>query len=126
MSTNKSIEASFSLFPERLTAAIKKSGLSYRDLQRITGISRSAINFYASGRTKNIPMDRLNKIAAALDVTPEYLYGLDDLGEQKGIESSPEWQAIVARLDAMPEEQVEQFLKIFRQQLDLLSGQDKK
>lgn len=109
--------------PERLTTAIKNSGLSHRDIERLTGIPHASISVYASGKVDKIPSNRLRKLASALDVTPEYLYGLDELDSHKGLESSPEWRAIMERLEAMPEDQVEQFLKIFRQQLDLLSGQ---
>lgn len=125
MSTIKAedLEKVRSALPERLTAAIKNSGLSYRDLEKMTGVPRSTIGNYATGARTKVDFVSIKKLASALDVTPEYLYGLDELEPHKGLESSPEWRAIMERLEAMPEDQVEQFLKIFRQQLDLLSGQ---
>ncbi len=126
MSTNKGTRDSFSLLAERLTAAIKKSGLSYRDLERITGIPYSTIHHYSSGRNTKIPLETLQKLASALEVTPEYLYGIDELETRKGIEASPKWQAILAILETMPEDQVDRFLEIFRQQLELMTGQERK
>ena len=126
MSTNKNILECFSLLPERLTNAIKRSGLSYRDLERITGIPNSTIHHYSSGRTKKVPLETLQKLASALEVTPEYLYGIDELETRKGLEASPKWQAILAILETMPEDQVDRFLEIFRQQLELMNGQERK
>lgn len=63
---------------ERLMAAITKSELSYVDLEKLSGVPKSAINRYASGATDKIPIDRLVLIAKALNVDPAYLMGWQD------------------------------------------------
>jgi len=60
---------------ERIKAAIKASGLSHRELENKTGIPHSAIQRYAAGTTDRIPISRLEKLAAALGTTAEYLLG---------------------------------------------------
>ena len=58
---------------ERILALMQAQNLSYRQLQDLTGISRSTLNRYAQG--KPIPMDKLEKIASALGEKPEILMG---------------------------------------------------
>ena len=60
---------------ERIKSAIKASGLSHRELEYKTGIPHSAIQRYAAGTTDRIPISRLEKLAAALGTTAEYLLG---------------------------------------------------
>lgn len=63
---------------KRLLEEIKKSGFSYPQLEEITKIPKSAIQRYATGETKKIPSDRLNKLANIFNVSTDYLLGLSD------------------------------------------------
>ena len=63
---------------ERISNAIKAKGLSYAELEKITGVSKSALQRYASGETKKIPVDVVESIAAATGVTAKYLMGWDN------------------------------------------------
>ena len=58
---------------QRLNAAIEKSGLSYPELEKLTGISKSSLQRYATGVTKKIPIDYLEKLAKVLNLDPAYL-----------------------------------------------------
>lgn len=60
---------------ERILERIKQSNTSYGDLSKVTGIPKSALQRYATGETEKIPLDRLEKIAAALGVSAAYLMG---------------------------------------------------
>lgn len=62
----------------RIRQACKKKGISYGNLSKATGISKSALQRYATGETKNIPIEKIEKIALALGVTPQYLAGWTD------------------------------------------------
>ncbi len=62
----------------RLKEMIDKQALTYAELEKRTGIPKSALQRYASGDTVKIPMDRLGKIAQALNTTPAYLMGWPD------------------------------------------------
>ncbi len=58
---------------QRLNAAIEKSGLSYPELEKLAGISKSSLQRYATGATKKIPIDCLEKLAKVLNLDPAYL-----------------------------------------------------
>ena len=62
----------------RLLDAISNSGKSYRELSHETGIAKSAIQRYATGETEKLPIDRVELLAKATGVTPQYLMGWDD------------------------------------------------
>lgn len=65
------------MFLLRLRQVMKEKGISQADLVRLTGISRSGISQYLSG--KNIPrQEKLNAIAYALNVSPEWLVESDN------------------------------------------------
>lgn len=63
---------------ERIKALIEKSKQSYQELEKITGIKKSSLQRYASGETKKIPLDVIEKLANTFNVSQEYLMGWDD------------------------------------------------
>lgn len=63
---------------QRLIDAYRKSGLSYPELEKITGIPKSSIQRYITGMYEDIPMSRLEKIADALNVSAAYIMGWED------------------------------------------------
>lgn len=64
---------------DNIKSAMKKAGVSQRELEEKTGIPHSAIQRYAAGATDRIPISRLEKIADALGTTAALLLGWDDL-----------------------------------------------
>ena len=68
---------------ERIKEAIRKKGISYAELERLTGVSHSALQRYASGKTKKIPIDVIEKIADATGVPALYLMCWDEQEGQK-------------------------------------------
>lgn len=60
----------------RLEEAFAASGLTQAELSRASGIDRSSISLYLSGRYKP-KADKLLRLAAALSVTPEWLSGVE-------------------------------------------------
>jgi len=67
---------------ERINKAITQTGYSYAELSKITGISKSTLQRYATGETKKIPIDNIEKIAAATNVSSEYLMGWNEIKEE--------------------------------------------
>lgn len=63
---------------ERLAECRKNKDLSYQDLEDMTGISRSTLQRYETGKIGKMPMHNLRLIADALGVKPSYLFGIDD------------------------------------------------
>lgn len=62
----------------RLMACYKESGYSYAELEKLTGIPKSAIQRYVTGITEKIPLPRLQKLADAFHVSARYLMGWDE------------------------------------------------
>lgn len=60
---------------DKMLQAIKASDLSYSELAKLTGISKSALQRYATGETEKIPIDRVEAIAYALGVSAQYILG---------------------------------------------------
>lgn len=63
---------------KRLLETIQKRQMTYGDLATKTGIAKSAIQRYATGETKKIPLPRLEALADALGVSAAYLMGWDE------------------------------------------------
>lgn len=63
---------------KRILQAIRSANFSYGELEKATGIPKSALQRYATGQTEKIPLDRLEKIARATGVSPEFLMGWDE------------------------------------------------
>lgn len=68
---------------KRIYQAIEKSGYSYPELSKITGISKSSLQRYATGETKKIPIDCIEKIAQATHTDSRYLMCWDEEPTQK-------------------------------------------
>lgn len=56
----------------------KNLGLSQIDLADIIQVSKQTLYKYENGLVTNIPSDKLESLADALDTTPEYLMGWTD------------------------------------------------
>ncbi len=59
----------------RLKESIDKSGMSYAELENRTGIPKSSIQRYASGKTKKVPIDAIQLIARAVGTSSKYIMG---------------------------------------------------
>lgn len=72
---------------ERIKSLIEQSGRSYQELEKLTGIKKSSLQRYASGVTTKIPLDVIEKLSSAFNVSQEYLMGWE---EKKDSPSEPE------------------------------------
>jgi transcriptional regulator with XRE-family HTH domain len=52
--------------------------MSYQTLANKVGISKSTLQRYETGNIRNMPIDKLESIAAALQVSPVYLMGWEN------------------------------------------------
>ena len=105
-----------SIRSERIKALVDGSNLSYQDLEKLTGIKKSSLQRYASGVTAKIPLDVIEKLSAAFNVSQEYLMGWD---EQK--KDSPDKVELTERdleilqvFRLIPEDQQRMFLEMGR------------
>ena len=67
----------------RLLNAINESKLSYSEIEKLSGVPKSAIQRYANSLTDSIPIDRLVAICKAINVNPKSIMGWDT---QNGLE----------------------------------------
>lgn len=63
---------------DRIKALIDESGKSYQELERLTGVKKSSLQRYASGVTTKIPLDVIEKLSIAFNVSQEYLTGWEE------------------------------------------------
>ena len=62
-----------------IRSAMEAQNLSYRDLEKLTGISASVIQRYVSGETNKMSIDYLESIAKALHVSAPWLLGWEEV-----------------------------------------------
>ena len=69
-----------SVFSDRMTGLMIEKGLSQKQLSDRTGVTESAMSYYAKGlRTPR--SDVLARIASALDTSVDYLLGNSDISD---------------------------------------------
>ena len=104
---------------DRIKSLIEESGKSYQELERLTGVKKSSLQRYASGVTTKIPLDVIEKLSIAFNVSQKYLMGWEDENIEK--ESSPSElqltegeQMMIDIFRLIPEEQQRVFLEMGR------------
>lgn len=78
----------------RIKQLIDGSGKSYRELEEITGVTRSTLQRYATGTTSKIPMDVVQRLEEAFGVPRGYIMGWDE----KPAEELQDMGALAAQL----------------------------
>lgn len=78
-------ENEIKLIIERIKNRRLELGLSYQDMQDLTGISKSTWQRYETGFIKNLGIDKLDIVANVLKTTPAYLMGWENTKETKDI-----------------------------------------
>lgn len=63
---------------DRILALIKRQGITYSELAKLTNIPKSALQRYATGKTEKIPIDRIEAIAKAVGVSSQYIMGWEE------------------------------------------------
>ena len=104
-----------SIHSERIKALIDKSGLSYVELEKLTGIKKSSLQRYASGITTKIPLDVIEKLSAAFNVSQEYLMGWDEKNDSPAEPQLSEGEKMLLDLfNRVPEDQQQMVLQMIR------------
>ena len=87
----------FTISEKELTELIEKIklrrlelGLSYQELSDLTGINKSTLQRYETGFIKKVPINQVQIIAKALNVTPGYLMGWENNKENQTYYLNPE------------------------------------
>lgn len=100
---------------ERIRSLIEKSEKSYQELERLTGIKKSSLQRYASGVTTKIPLDVIEKLSNAFNVSPAYIMGWTEKEESP---SEPELtegeKMMLALFRQIPKERQPEALDLLR------------
>lgn len=103
-----------------IIARIKKRrtdlDMSYQELANKTGLSKSTLQRYETGSIKNMPIDKLEVIANALDISPAYLMGWEE--EKKETKSSYNPNELTKKDEKSIQKDLKQIMDDFK------SGQD--
>lgn len=75
----------------RIKSRRQELNLSYQDLAHRAGMSKSTLQRYEAGGIKNLPLDKLPAIAAALEVSQQYIMGWDNNNKPLAQDEGPEW-----------------------------------
>jgi repressor LexA len=98
----------------RLREAIERSGLSYPELEKLTGVPKSSLQRYATGVTKKIPIDCIEKIAEVTGTDARYLMGWAEKSEielvsNPQIKQIPVIGRVAAGLQCFADMQIEEY-----------------
>ena len=96
----------------RIKSAREAKGLTQEELGILCGTTKQTIFKYENGIVTNIPLDRLEKIADAVGVTPAYLMGWEDaapagLSPMPGVNRVPRVGAIACGEPILAEQNIE-------------------
>lgn len=104
---------------ERIKLLVEESGKSYQELEKITGIKKSSLQRYASGATAKIPLDVIEKLSRAFNVSQEYLMGWDEdtkenkPAEPKLTEDEKMWLELYHKLSGEARERLVEAFSLF-------------
>lgn len=104
----------------RINKAIENSGYTYQEIAKITGISKSSLQRYATGETKKIPIDCIEKIAEATGTSSKYLMGWDEpesttttLLDSRKIRMIPVFESVSAGFGAYADSRILEYTPCF-------------
>ena len=92
-------------------------GLSVDDLADLLQKNRATVYRYESNYIKSYSPDVLAALAKALDTTPAYFYGYEDMEDSDAVLDIPhteEARILAKGIDKLPKEQREQALSVIR------------
>jgi len=109
---------------DAIRTARENANLTQGELGKLCGITKQTIYKYESGVITNIPLDRLEKIAAVLNVSPSILLGWDEWNELDSKKCladnfSEARREMFALIDSLSDEQVSTLLQIANAALHL-------
>lgn len=112
--SEKEISEKMQNIMSRMKKRREELDMSYQTLSDKVGISKSTLQRYETGYIKNMPVDKLEDIADALQVSPAYL-----MGWAEEVNDHPTTLAAHFDGDEYTEEQlkrVEEFAKFIKQE----------
>lgn len=109
---------------ERMQDAMREKGLSYGELADLSNIPKSAVFRYVTGETEKIPLDRIERIAAALGVSAAFLMGWEPEEAMKKMTVSASEEKLLNGLRQLTPAQQETLLALLEGAVQNLKGKD--
>ena len=83
----------------------KAAGLTQQELGDIIGIGKQAVGKYEKEKLKDMPSDRIQRLAVAFGVTPAYLMGWEEKRrtDEELLALAKKYEDTLISLDDMPE-----------------------
>ncbi len=104
-----------SIRSERIKALIDASDMSYQEIEKLTDIKKSSLQRYASGVTTKIPLDVIEKLSNAFNVSQAYLMGWDEKKDSPSELQLTEGEKVLLDLfNRVPEDQQQMVLQMIR------------
>lgn len=104
-----------SLQSDRIKSEMHRNSLTLLEIEKRTGIKKSSMQRYASGKTGKIPLSAIEKLAELFGVSSEYLMGWE---EKENSPSEPvlteREKAILELFNRIPEDQQKLVLQMIR------------
>lgn len=107
---------------DRIRILRTEHNLTMEELGIKVGVGKATIKKYENGTINNIPSDKIELLAQALETTPEYIMGWDDNPTEQ--QKPEELQAAVPRtiqarivsfgMDSLPESEREKILSVLQ------------
>lgn len=89
-------------------------GLSVDDLAKRLQKNRATVYRYESNYIKSYSPDVMDSLAEALETTPAYFYGYEDLPEAESPEIDPEIHIVSGMMATMSKEEKQQVIDLVR------------
>lgn len=101
---------------EKIRVSREKTGLTMEELGKKCGTTKQTIYKYETGKVTNIPLDRLMKIADAVDVSASYLMGREDINAEQLTdgELSDVKRSLIQFAQSLTDEQAALALRVLR------------
>lgn len=101
---------------EKIRVSREKAGLTMEELGKKCGTTKQTIYKYETGKVTNIPLDRLMKIADAVDVSASYLMGWEDINAEQLTdgELSDVKRSLIQFAQSLTDEQAALALRVLR------------
>ena len=100
---------------ERIKALIEQSGMSYQDLEKLTGVKKSSHPRYAAGDTPKTPLDVTAKLPSAFNVSQAYLMGWDEKKDSPSeLQLTEGEEMLLALFNRVPKDKQQLVLQMIR------------
>ena len=99
---------------ERIKALVEKSGKSYQELEKLTGIKKSSLQRYASGVTTKIPLDVISTLSSTFNVSQEYLMGWEEKNSPSELALTEGEKALLELFNKVPDDKKDIVIEMIR------------